>query len=294
VDHSKSCAAAQPVTTTTTITTTKKALVTTTTKETTAAAATKTTTKKAPATTVPRKPLVTLTSKRATKTCYSVGDPHLSSFAGVRFDNHGVGWQILYEMGELKIEAQQAKWRTGNTGVAINRAYRVTYKGQVTQGDGGQMPTSNGMMQFTSPVVKLTVQAVDFTRLAWAVDKFIYNIYVTTAETVGAEGLCARGSRRRLDDESNPVFPTNPLVSEQQAIAACAGLETQSDNCVTDVRMSNDPGAIDVISKSFKVVEDTVERLEPTTTNFRGPKVSAGTLEVVSAVVACLVFATAI
>jgi hypothetical protein len=279
--------------TTTTTTTTKKAVATTTTKETTAAPTT-TTTKKAPATTVPRKPLVTRPSKRVTKTCYSVGDPHLSSFAGARFDNHAVGWQILYEMGELKIEAQQAKWRAGNTGVAINRAYRVTYNGQVTQGYGGQMPTSNGVMQFTSPAVKLTVQAVDYTRLAWAVDKFIYNIYVTTAETVGAEGLCARGSRRRLE-ESNPAFPTNPLVSEQQAVAACAGLETQSDNCVTDVRMSNDPAAIDVISKSFKVVEETVERLEPSTNNFRGPKVaSAGTLEIVSAVVACLVFVTAI
>merc|ERR1711959_231018 len=267
--------------------TTKKAVVTTiTTKE--------TTTKKARATTVPRKPLVTPTAKLPTKTCYSVGDPHLSSFAGVRFDNHAVGWQTLYEKGELKIEAQQAKWRAGNTGVAINRAYRVTYNGQETQGDGGQMPTSNGVMQFASPAVKLTVQAVDYTRLSWAVDKFIYNIYVTTADTVGAEGLCTRGSRRRLD-ESKPAFPTNPLVSEQQAIAACAGLETQSDNCVTDVRMSNDPGAIDVISKSFKVVEETVERLEPSKTNFRGPKVaSAGTLEVVSAVVAWLVVATAI
>merc|ERR1712224_770997 len=101
------------------------------------------------------------------------------------------------------------------------------------------------------------------------------------------------GSRRRLD-ESKPAFPTNPLVSEQQAVAACAGLETQSDNCVTDVRMSNDPGAIDVISKSFKV-EETVERLKPSTTNFRGPKiVSAGALEVVSAVVACLAVVTAI
>merc|ERR1711959_528792 len=254
-----------------------------------------TTTKKARATTVPRKPLVTPTAKLPAKTCYSVGDPHLSSFAGARFDSHVAGWQTLYAKGQLKIEAEQAKWRSGNTGVAINRAYRVTYNGQVTQGHGGQMPTSNGVMQFTSPAVKLTVQAVDFTRLAWAVEKFIYNIFVTTADTVGAEGLCTRGSRRRLD-ESKPAFPTNPLVSEQQAIAACAGLETQSDNCVTDVRMSNDPGAIDVISKSFKVVEETVERLEPSTTNFRGPRVaSAGeALEVVSAVVTYLAVVTAI
>merc|ERR1711959_853015 len=259
--------------------TTKKAVVTTiTTKE--------TTTKKARATTVPRKPLVTPTAKLPTKTCYSVGDPHLSSFAGVRFDNHAVGWQTLYEMGQLKIEAQQAKWRAGNTGVAINRAYRVTHNGQETQGDGGQMPTSNGVMQFASPAVKLTVQAVDYTRLSWAVDKFIYNIYVTTTETDDAQGLCTRGSRRRLDDDSNNLaFPDTPLVSEQQAIAACADLKTQSDNCVTDIRMANGPGAIDVISKSFKMVEETVESLAPRPTGLRGPAepvASAGVLEVVS------------
>jgi len=247
-----------------------------------------TTTKKAPATT--KKALTTTVPK----TCYSVGDPHFSSFAGVRFDNHVVGWQTLYEKGELKIEAQQAKWRAGTTGVAINRAYRVTHNGQVTQGHGGQMPTSNGVMQFASPAVKLTVQAVDYTRLAWAVDKFIYNIYVTTAETDGAEGLCTTGSRRRLD-ESKPAFPSTPRVTEQEAIAACAGLETQSDNCVTDVRMANDPAAIDVISKSFKVVEETVDRLTPSSTNLRGPPkvTSAGALEVVSSVVACLVVAAA-
>merc|ERR1711959_565226 len=74
------CGNGQPTETTKPVTTpspapkttaTKKAVVTTTaTKETTAAA-----TKKARATTVPRNPPVT-------KTCYSVGDPHLSSFAG--------------------------------------------------------------------------------------------------------------------------------------------------------------------------------------------------------------------
>merc|ERR1712110_810165 len=154
-----------------------------------------------------------------------------------------VGWQTLYAKGQLKIEAEQAKWRAGTTGVAINRAYRVTHNGQVTQGHGGQMPTSNGVMQFASPAVKLTVQAADYTRLTWAVDKFIYNIYVTTAETDGAKGLCSDGSRRRLD-ESNPPFPANPVVTEKQAIAACADLKEQSDNCVTDVRMANDPGAI--------------------------------------------------
>jgi len=43
------------------------------------------------------------------QTCYSVGDPHMSSFDNVRFDTHAVGWQTLYEKGDLKIEAEQAK-----------------------------------------------------------------------------------------------------------------------------------------------------------------------------------------
>jgi len=162
----------------------------------------------------------------------------------------------------------------------------VTYKGQVTQGTGGQVPANGGVMEFTDPSVKLTVQAGDYRGLAWAVDKYIYNIFVTTAETDRAQGLCSNGLRRQLRLGSGGVnFPTNPQVTEQQAILACSALTDQSENCVTDVRMADDPVAIALIANNFKEVELTVKTLTP---------ISPGTLHTISTVVASLFVAVLI
>merc|ERR1719264_929794 len=135
-------------------------------------------------------------------------------------------------------------------------------------------------MDFASPAVKLTVQAVDYSKPRGTGDRFVYNIFVTTTETDGAQGVCAGDRRRRLV-EFIPPFPADPVVTEKQAKAACGDPKAQFDNCVFDVRMTNDPDLIDAIATSFKVVEETVERLAhhkttptTTTTSFRGPIVS--------------------
>merc|ERR1712157_659889 len=55
-------------------------------------------------------------------------------------------------------------------------------------------------------------------------------------------------------------------VSKQRAEAACAHLGEQKQNCETDLRMVNEPDAIDKITQDFDTVESTVQRLEATTT----------------------------
>merc|ERR1712187_891061 len=64
--------------------------------------------------------------------CYSVGDPHLRKFDGTRFDTHVNGWKTLYAKGELRIELEQATWRSTPGGVAVNRAVRYSTDGGST------------------------------------------------------------------------------------------------------------------------------------------------------------------
>merc|ERR1712157_297451 len=96
----------KPTTTTTTTTTRLRRTTATKTTKTTTTAAAITTTKRV----------------NVPKTCVSVGDPHLTTFDGARFDSHAVGWKTLYAKGNLKIELEQAKFKTSGAGVAVNRA----------------------------------------------------------------------------------------------------------------------------------------------------------------------------
>merc|ERR1712151_1017085 len=103
----------------------------------------------------------------------------------------------------------------------------------------------------------------------WATVKRIYNVYVTTSEYDGATGQCSQGQlRRRLDTSDGIEFPSgnDVKVSKQRAEAACAHLGEQKQNCETDLRMVNEPDAIDKITQDFDTVESTVQRLEATTT----------------------------
>ena len=197
------------------------------------------------------------------KTCYSVGDPHLRKFDGFAFDSHAEGWKTLYAKDDLVIQLQQAKW---NARVAINRAVRFSTNGGSTW-DQTLMDGQHTIKDFASPNVRLTVQSVDFSRFAWATHKHIYNVYVTTSEYEGATGQCTQGKlRRRLDssDTSGGVaFPSGAevKVSKQQAEEACADLTEQKQNCVTDMRMVNEPEAVDKIKEDFGTVETTVKAL---------------------------------
>jgi len=196
-----------------------------------------------------------------------VGDPHLQKFDGSRFDSHAEGWKTLYAKDQLVIQLEQAKW---NTRVAINRAVRYSTDGGSTWDDtlvNGRSTTK----VFDSPDVKLTVTSTDYSRFAWATIKHIYHVYVTTSEYAGARGQCSqgklRGRRLNAGDTSDGVaFPSGDevKVSKEQAEEACADLREQRQNCVTDMRMVNEPDAIAKIKGDFDAVESTVKALEAT------------------------------
>merc|ERR550532_357132 len=193
----------KPTTTTTTTTTTTATTTTTTTTRlrcTTATKTTKTTT-----------PAAITTTKRVNvpKTCVSVGDPHLKTFDGARFDSHAVGWKTLYAKGNLKIELEQAKFKTSGTGVAVNRAVRYSTNGGTSWDEmleDGTVFSSGATKTFSNPNVKLTVTTGDFSRFSWAQVGHIYNVYVTTSDYAGATGQCTQGKlRRRLDRDTRLV-----------------------------------------------------------------------------------------
>merc|ERR1711970_1349582 len=63
-------------------------------------------------------------------------------------------------------------------------------------------------------------------------------------------------------------FPSGDAVKvgKEMAEEACAGLGEQRDNCITDLRMVNEPEAVAKIKEDFDRVESTVTTLEATTT----------------------------
>merc|ERR1712110_1001590 len=71
-----------------------------------------------------------------------------------------------------------------------------------------------------------------------------------------------RGRGLAADTSDGVPFPTNVKVSKQQAEAACAALTDQKQNCITDVRMANDPAVTDLLVKDFANVEDTLTKLQ--------------------------------
>jgi len=188
----------------------------------------------------------------------------------VAFDSHAVGWKTLYAKGNLKIELEQAKFKTGGVGVAVNRAVRYSTNGGTSWDEmleAGALLSSGATKTFSNPNVKLTVSMGDFSRFSWAQVGHIYNVYVTTSDYAGATGQCTQGKlRRRLDrDTSDGVtFPSGTAVkvSKDQAEQACAGLTDQKANCVTDLRMVNEPAAVEKIAQDFEQVETTVTKLK--------------------------------
>jgi len=218
------------------------------------------------------KTTTTATTARAKvpKTCYSVGDPHLKKFDGVAFDSHAVGWKTLYAKGNLKTELEQAKFKNSGVGVAVNRAVRYSTNGGTTWDEmleNGALLSSGAAKTFSNPNVKLTVKMGDFSRFSWAQVTHIYNVYVTTSDYAGATGQCTQGKlRRRLNSDTSDgvTFPSGDAVkvSKEQAEQACAGLTDQKANCVTDLRMVNEPAAVEKITQDFEQVETTVAKLK--------------------------------
>merc|ERR1712232_416481 len=86
----------------------------------------------------------------------------------------------------------------------------------------------------------------------------------------GATGQCTQGKLRRgrrlgsSDTSGGVAFPSGAevKVSKTQAEEACADLKEQKQNCVTDMRMVNEPEAVAKIKEDFDTVETTVKALE--------------------------------
>lgn len=175
----------------------------------------------------------------------------------------------MYAKGNLRIEVEQAAWNPNVSAAAINRAIRYS-----TDAGANYITRSNGELLgdnkdkneeiFPNPKVKLTVRSPDYSNLTWASDARIYDVFVSTNEyddDVG--GQCVQGYSRRLAEQSGGVdFPTNPKVSKEEAMQACAGMGSQKQNCVTDIRMANDVKAISLVVEAFVAVEQTQKQLE--------------------------------
>jgi len=226
--------------------------------------------------TVARVPMTTTKpgTPKPMKTCYSVGDPHVQTFAGGLFDTHNVGWKPFYAKGNLVIELNQQTQIPDSGGATVNIAIRYSTDGGdnfVTRSEGELLGPNKdeSEMQFSDPNVKLTVGSPDVSA-GLPTARRMYNVYVKTNEYDDAKGQCVEDQlRRRLREEENSggvPYPANPLVTKEEAVKACAALGSQMHNCVTDVRMANNPKATAVITQVFVEVENVLKRLEPTTT----------------------------
>merc|ERR1719181_1459667 len=197
-----------------------------------------------------------VTTTAPVKTCKSVGDPHVYPFVKAQFDTHLAGWTTLYKKGNLVIAAEQKVWSTSNQGVAINRAVRYS-----TDGGATYTTLQNGQSdQVNFPTVKLVARARDFrTRRNIHADcKFIYDIFITTSDYAGATGQCVEG-KLQGDTSDQVAFPSgaNVRVTVPQAQAACAVISDPAlrADCVTDVRMINDPAVTKTVVDGFLDVE---------------------------------------
>ena len=195
-------------------------------------------------------------------------DPHFITFAGVRFSYHDVGWHTLYEKGGIRIEAEHAGWYANGGSAAVNKAYKVTRDGSVgnssvvTLYEGG---SGGGHFVFTTqsdPTGIVELRVVVMSGGEGALVTHRYNLYITTADTNGTEGLCFASA---APESNGDVFPTDPRVTREEAAAACGALETvEFDNCVTDVLMANSPSMAPVIASEFAGVEATIANLSLT------------------------------
>ena len=183
----------------------------------------------------------------AIKTCRSTGDPHFTSFGGATFNFHGLGWNLLYEKGDLKVEARHEKLPgTSTSTIALNAAVKVTHRGIVYDFANGTKPEKDSffdsaadeLVSLNNPTAKVTVKSRYFFR-----GLYMHNIFVTTSATMGAKGLCADES----DEAQTASVAVDPVVifnanaiTEEKAQEECEELQgTEAfEDCVFDLRMA--------------------------------------------------------
>jgi len=188
-----------------------------------------------------------------TKTCMSVGDPHIKAFNGTAFDIHSLGWHLLYERKGVKIETFHTPIKPTST-MASNGGWRMSVN-DVIVGEGGAdgyVPPDNGVLYIVDPfTIYISVHTWrPSDGSSW------YNIFITTSWYGDATGLCA-------DEEVVAdvlELPEDEQVTVDQAMAqkicANAGLLDmgdifQFDNCVADGMLMNNLDFAGAAAASF-------------------------------------------
>ena len=218
------------------------------------------------------------------KTCKSTGDPHFTTFNGIKFDYHALGWNLLYEKADLKVETYHVALPNGST-IAINHAVKVTYKGNVYDFVDGTKPpgdeyfdeTGDEMIFPADPVAKVTVTSRYFFR-----DQYIHNVFVTTANTAPpATGLCVdetEEAQAAVAADATTVAEFDPNgVTQEQAELECANIDDPEifEECVFDLRIATAAVAAEGEASPIEVARSFVVAAEDTNTIER-------TLEVVA------------
>ena len=81
--------------------------------------------------------------------CWSTGDPHVTSFAGYKFDLMGVGVFPLFEMAEVRAQTFHCPTAFGSVDVSTNAAVALQVGGD-TVVVRGQTVKLNGELQTAS------------------------------------------------------------------------------------------------------------------------------------------------
>merc|ERR1712038_863703 len=80
---------------------------------------------------------------------------------------------------------------------------------------------------------------------------------------MGRKGSVSKVGCGDLGESSGGVFfPANPKVTKDQAKEACASLGSQMDNCMTDIRLVDEPEATSFIAKVFVETEKVEKQVE--------------------------------
>jgi len=176
-------------------------------------------------------------------TCHSIGDPHIKSFNGTKFDNHSPGWHVLFEKDTIKVESYHDYFLPEFSAAMSNTKYRISYQNvTVAEGEDGAIPDNNdGIIFLYEPMTWVKIQANEMHNPDSAItlkNKFIYNIFITTSHYEGSFGLCS--DREEIQNET-PELPADLQVSDEQAKTICMDfLDTELyDDCIADAIFIN-------------------------------------------------------
>eukprot|EP00591_Stephanopyxis_turris_P004699 CAMPEP_0195532526 /NCGR_PEP_ID=MMETSP0794_2-20130614/38424_1 /TAXON_ID=515487 /ORGANISM="Stephanopyxis turris, Strain CCMP 815" /LENGTH=1057 /DNA_ID=CAMNT_0040664783 /DNA_START=62 /DNA_END=3236 /DNA_ORIENTATION=- len=174
------------------------------------------------------------------KVCSSTGDPHLTTFENLHFDNHTVGWMTLYEKDNVKVEAHQAEVYEI---ASVNDAVRVTYKDTVLHFENGDLPTieseyyhvEKDQLIFRDPPLAVAIATRKFTPL-----QYMYNVWLITSATEVSQGVCG-WTKEMIGKQEEIVFPPD-APGRNVAEIVCKRLKGTLgfEDCITDFRVARE------------------------------------------------------